>query len=110
MKQLPALDAEWAARARREAARGRVLRYVVTATAASVSARLRRCRVEPDRRACRDPQPGGVHDARYRTEPLVISGPGAGRGGHGRGDPQRHLFALGAVMLWPRSSPITNSD
>ena len=40
MKRLPTLDAEWAARTRREAAHGRVLRYVVTATARGVSARL----------------------------------------------------------------------
>ena len=40
MKRLPSLDVEWAARVRREASRGRVLRYVVTATPRSVSARL----------------------------------------------------------------------
>src|SRR5690606_22635290 len=32
MRRLPELDASWAERTRREAARGRVLRYVVTAT------------------------------------------------------------------------------
>ena len=40
MKRLPQLDAGWEARVRREAARHRVLRYVVTATRRSVSARL----------------------------------------------------------------------
>ena len=40
MRRLPAFDAEWSARVQREAARGRVLRYVVSATPKSVSARL----------------------------------------------------------------------
>ncbi len=40
MTRLPAVDADWAARVAREAARGRVLRYVVTATPRGVSAKL----------------------------------------------------------------------
>src|SRR5262245_62085344 len=40
MKQLPSVDAEWAARTAREARRGRVLRYVVAATPRGASARL----------------------------------------------------------------------
>lgn len=79
LKRLPELDKTWAARTETEARRGRVLRYVVTATAKSVSARL--VAVEAD-------SPIGALTGtrnlvafttrRYRTEPLVISGPGAG--------------------------------
>ena len=79
MKRLPELDKTWAARTETEARRRRVLRYVVTATAKSVSARL--VAVEAD-------SPIGALTGtrnlvafttrRYRTEPLVISGPGAG--------------------------------
>jgi len=79
LKRLPASDEEWAARVRREAARGQVLRYVVTATPRSVSARLI---------AVETSSPFGSLQGtrnlvafttqRYRTEPLVISGPGAG--------------------------------
>ena len=79
MKRLPSSDEEWASRVRREAARNRVLRYVVTATPRSVSARLI---------AVEATSPFGSLQGtrnlvafttqRYRTEPLVISGPGAG--------------------------------
>jgi aspartokinase/homoserine dehydrogenase 1 len=79
MKKLPHLDAEWAARARREAGRGRVMRYVVTATARSVSARL----ISVDATSPIGALSGtrnlvAFTTRRYRTEPLVISGPGAG--------------------------------
>ena len=79
MKKLPQLDAEWAARTTREASRGRVLRYVVTATAKSVAARL----VAVDARSPIGALSGtrnlvAFTTRRYRTEPLVISGPGAG--------------------------------
>jgi aspartokinase/homoserine dehydrogenase 1 len=79
LDKLPAFDAEWAARTAREAAHGRVLRYVVTATTRSVSARLT---------AVPATSPMGTLQGtrnlvafttrRYRTEPLEISGPGAG--------------------------------
>ncbi len=79
MRRLPAFDAAWAARVAREAARGRVLRYVVTATRRAVSAKLI---------AVPSSSPigslGGTRNLvqfttrRYRSEPLVISGPGAG--------------------------------
>ena len=79
MKKLPQLDAVWAMRAQREAARGRVLRYVVTATARSVSARL----ISVDASSPIGALTGtrnlvAFTTRRYRTEPLVISGPGAG--------------------------------
>jgi aspartokinase/homoserine dehydrogenase 1 len=79
MKKLPDLDAGWTERVRREASRGRVLRYVVTATPRSVSARL----VSVDASSPIGALSGtrnlvAFTTRRYRTEPLVISGPGAG--------------------------------
>jgi aspartokinase/homoserine dehydrogenase 1 len=79
MKRIASVDAEWAARTKREAAEGRVLRYLVTATPRGVSARLAAVPAESPI--------GALHGTRnlvafttrrYRTEPLVISGPGAG--------------------------------
>jgi aspartokinase/homoserine dehydrogenase 1 len=79
MARLPELDASWAARTAREAARGRVLRYVVIATPTSVSAKLLA--------VPKDSPIGSLQGTRnlvafttrrYRTEPLVVSGPGAG--------------------------------
>ena len=79
MKRLPELDGEWAARTEREARRGRVLRYVVIATPKSVSARL----IAVDKSSPIGALTGtrnlvAFTTKRYRTEPLVISGPGAG--------------------------------
>jgi homoserine dehydrogenase len=79
MKRMAELDAEWAARTEREARRGRVFRYVVTATPKSVSARL----VAVDASSPIGALTGtrnlvAFTTKRYRTEPLVISGPGAG--------------------------------
>jgi aspartokinase/homoserine dehydrogenase 1 len=79
MRRLPSVDAEWAARTAREAARGRVLRYVATATARSVSVRLVAVPASSPIGAL-----SGTRNLvafttrRYRAEPLVISGPGAG--------------------------------
>jgi aspartokinase/homoserine dehydrogenase 1 len=79
MAKLPSLDAEWAARTAREAARGRVLRYIVAATPTSVSAKLVA--------VPKDSPIGSLQGTRnlvafttrrYRTEPLIVSGPGAG--------------------------------
>jgi bifunctional aspartokinase / homoserine dehydrogenase 1 len=77
--KLPQYDKEWADRAAREKRKGRVLRYVVTATPRSVSARLA---------AVPASSPMGALEGtrnliafttrRYRSEPLVVSGPGAG--------------------------------
>jgi bifunctional aspartokinase / homoserine dehydrogenase 1 len=79
LARLPAFDAEWSRRVAREAARNRVLRYVVTAAPRGVSARLV---------AVPASNPVGALEGtrnlvafttrRYRTEPLVVSGPGAG--------------------------------
>jgi aspartokinase/homoserine dehydrogenase 1 len=79
MKRLPSVDAEWAARTAREAVRGRVLRYVVTATPRSVSAALVAVPASSPIGAL-----SGTRNLiafttnRYKTEPLVVSGPGAG--------------------------------
>ena len=77
--KLPSFDKEWADRAAREKRKGRVLRYVVTATPRSVSAKLV---------AVPTSSPMGSLEGtrnliafttrRYRNEPLVVSGPGAG--------------------------------
>jgi bifunctional aspartokinase / homoserine dehydrogenase 1 len=72
-------DDEWQGRTAREAAKGRVLRYVVSATARRVSARL----VAVPRTSPIGSLEGtrnliAFTTRRYRTEPLVISGPGAG--------------------------------
>jgi aspartokinase/homoserine dehydrogenase 1 len=79
LKRLPAVDDEWAARAAKAHAAGRVLRYVVTATARAVSARL----VEVPASSPIGTLEGtrnlvAFTTRRYRKEPLVISGPGAG--------------------------------
>ena len=79
MAKLPSVDEEWAARTKREAARGYVLRYVVAATPRSVSAKL----VAVPRTSPIGALEGtrnliAFTTRRYHTEPLVISGPGAG--------------------------------
>ena len=79
MRRLPTLDAEWQRRVAREAARGQVLRYVVSATPARASARLVAVPATSPMGSA-----GGARNlitftsARYRDEPLVVSGPGAG--------------------------------
>jgi homoserine dehydrogenase len=77
--RLEEFDDEWAARVKSEAEHGRVLRYLVTATPRTVSAKLA---------AVSTSSPAGAlagtrnlvafTTRRYLTEPLVISGPGAG--------------------------------
>jgi aspartokinase/homoserine dehydrogenase 1 len=79
MKRLPELDAAWADRVRREAARGRVLRYVVTATPKGVSARLTAVPVASPIGSLQGTRNLiAFTTRRYRAEPLVVSGPGAG--------------------------------
>ena len=73
------MDAEWAARTKREAARGRVLRYVVAATPKSVSAKLVAVPLDSPIGALQGTRNLVAFTThRYRTEPLVVSGPGAG--------------------------------
>ena len=79
LKRLSAFDGEWADRVGRERARGRVLRYIVTATARSVSARLTAVPMSSPTGALQGTRNlVAFTTRRYRTEPLVISGPGAG--------------------------------
>ncbi len=79
MKRVSTLDAQWAARTRKEAAEGRVLRYVVTATARGVSARLTAVPADGPIGALQGTRNlVAFTTKRYRAEPLVISGPGAG--------------------------------
>lgn len=79
VEKLPTLDAEWKARVARAAAAEKVLRYMVVATPTSVRVRL----VAVPLRS-----PAGALEGtrnlisftsqRYRAEPLVVTGPGAG--------------------------------
>jgi len=79
LARLEGADAEWHRRVERARASGRVLRYVVTATPRSVDARLA---------AVPATSPIGALEGtrnliafttqRYRREPLVVMGPGAG--------------------------------
>ena len=79
LQRLPSLDADWRRRVEREAARGQVLRYVVSATPTRASARLVAVPATSPLGSA-----GGARNlitftsARYRDEPLVVSGPGAG--------------------------------
>jgi bifunctional aspartokinase / homoserine dehydrogenase 1 len=78
-EKLPAFDKLWADRAERERRAGRVLRYVVTATPRSVSAKLTAVPASSPMGAL-----AGTRNLvqfttrRYNQEPLVVSGPGAG--------------------------------
>jgi aspartokinase/homoserine dehydrogenase 1 len=79
LERLPSLDDDWARRVEREASAGRVLRYLVVATPRSVRAYLA---------AVPAGSPAGALSGtrnlvsfttrRYREEPLVVTGPGAG--------------------------------
>ena len=79
MKRLPEVDADWKSRVAREAARGRVLRYVVTATPRGVSATLTAVPMSGPIGALQGTRNlVAFTTRRYFKEPLVISGPGAG--------------------------------
>jgi len=78
MERLEELDDAWRARVDRESARGKVLRYVVTATPRKVTAGLVAVSASsPMGAAAGTRNIITFHSKRYR-EPLVISGPGAG--------------------------------
>jgi aspartokinase/homoserine dehydrogenase 1 len=79
LRRLASLDEGWRGRVVREAARGRVLRYVVSATSRGVRVRL----LAVPRHSLLGALEGtrnllAFTTMRYRTEPLVIAGPGAG--------------------------------
>ena len=79
LERLPEFDDEWAARVQGERARGRVLRYIVAATPRSVSAKLAAVPVSSPFGALQGTRNLiSFTTRRYRTEPLVVSGPGAG--------------------------------
>jgi aspartokinase/homoserine dehydrogenase 1 len=79
MARLSEVDAEWKARVAREASKGRVLRYVVSATPRGVSARLTAVPVSSPIGALQGTRNlVAFTTRRYLKEPLVISGPGAG--------------------------------
>ncbi len=79
MARLPSLDEAWVRRVQRESSQGRVLRYVVTATAKGVTARLVAVpKDSPMGAASGTRNIISFVSRRYRDEPIVISGPGAG--------------------------------
>ena len=79
LARLPELDEGWRARVAAEATRGRVLRYVVSATPTRITATLVPVAATSPMGAA-----SGTRNIitfvsdRYRDEPLVVSGPGAG--------------------------------
>jgi homoserine dehydrogenase len=79
LERLAEHDEEWARRVERERQRGRVLRYIVSATPRSVSARLTAVPVSSPIGSLQGTRNlVAFTTRRYRTEPLVVSGPGAG--------------------------------
>lgn len=77
--RLPEIDEAWDARVKTEAARGRVLRYVVSASGRAVSARLVAVPLSSPTGALQGTRNLiSFTTRRYRQEPLVVSGPGAG--------------------------------
>ena len=79
LKRLSEFDNEWADRVARERERERVLRYVVSATSRAVSARLIAVPTSSPIGALQGTRNLiAFTTVRYRAEPLVVSGPGAG--------------------------------
>jgi bifunctional aspartokinase / homoserine dehydrogenase 1 len=79
LERLPALDAAWAERVAREAKAGRVLRYVVVATPRVVRASLEAVPADSPVGSLQGTRNlVSFTTRRYRAEPLVILGPGAG--------------------------------
>ncbi len=79
LERMGSLDATWKRRVEAEAARGRVLRYVVLATARGVRASLRSVPQGSALGSLEGPRNLlSFTTRRYRREPLVVSGPGAG--------------------------------
>jgi aspartokinase/homoserine dehydrogenase 1 len=77
--RLPSLDEAWRRRVEQARARSRVLRYVVLATRASVRALLAEVPVDTPVGSLRGTRNLiSFTTRRYRQEPLVITGPGAG--------------------------------
>ena len=77
-RRLPDFDQEWATRVAEERQRGQVLRYVVTATPRSVSARLESVPLSSPMAALEGTRNLIAFTTRRYQQPLVVSGPGAG--------------------------------
>jgi homoserine dehydrogenase len=79
LARLPEVDGEWRDLVAAEASRGRVLRYVVVATARGVWAGLKAVpRASPFGSLSGTRNLLSFTTRRYHTEPLVVAGPGAG--------------------------------
>jgi aspartokinase/homoserine dehydrogenase 1 len=79
LARLSTLDDEWRRRVELEASRSRVLRYVVVATPRSVRAQLLAVPIDSAVGALKGTRNlVSFTTRRYRREPLVITGPGAG--------------------------------
>ena len=90
----------WARRVKREAAAGRVLRYLVVATPRSVRAYLAAVPAgSPAGLALRHAQPGFVHLAPVPGGAARHHRPRRGRRGDGRGHPERHPAARVIVNM-----------
>jgi aspartokinase/homoserine dehydrogenase 1 len=77
--KLPTLDADWRQRVERAAKAGKVLRYVATATPTSVKVQLLAVPVASPMGALQGTRNlVSFTTKRYRAEPLVVTGPGAG--------------------------------
>ncbi|MCG6923010.1 MAG: aspartate kinase [Acidobacteria bacterium] len=78
-KRLSSLDDEWRRRVEKEAARGRVFRYVVSATPRGVSADLKAVPKDSYVGVLRGTRNRlAFTTRRYKSEPLAVGGPGAG--------------------------------
>ena len=79
LARLPELDDDWRKRVSAEKTKGRLLRYVVTAGPRSVTAGLLAVpATSPMGAASGTRNIITFHSKRYKNEPLVVSGPGAG--------------------------------
>ncbi|HEY8259153.1 MAG TPA: bifunctional aspartate kinase/homoserine dehydrogenase I [Gemmatimonadales bacterium] len=79
LERLPELDAGWARRVRQASAQGTVLRYVATVTSAKFAVGLRAVSSSSPLAGIKGSDNQLVFTtARYRSNPLVITGPGAG--------------------------------
>jgi bifunctional aspartokinase / homoserine dehydrogenase 1 len=79
LERLPSFDKAWADRVETERRKGRVLRYVVSATPRNVSARLTAVPTSSPMGSLEGTRNLIVFTTRrYLKEPLVVSGPGAG--------------------------------
>jgi aspartokinase/homoserine dehydrogenase 1 len=77
-ERLPDFDKEWADRVAEERQKGHVLRYVVTATPRSITARLESVPASSPMGALEGTRNLIAFTTRRYSEPLVVSGPGAG--------------------------------